>query len=284
MDKAFIVLQQKDIYEFLEGNGEQDLVTYNGQSYGLPYFSSSDLNNICRAFGVTDPLGGSRWTYVEALVQYAIDNDRCDEMLSYLFSLDKFKNLNDIQNMQEIEELHERIVVAAVQRINQIIRLTRKELVLINGHFYITDVGTRPVILAPKVNALTTSYVRGLRERCEADLTAGNYDSVVTKSRTMMEEVLIQILEQAGETPSTSGKVRDLYNQVKNIRNMQQRSTFDNRVNGLLSGLEKIVQNIGEMRNINSDAHGVGSSRIEIREKEARLILNSAITFCEYML
>ena len=186
--------------------------------------------------------------------------------------------------MDEIEELHDKIVVAAVQKINQIIRLTRKELMLINGHFYITDAGTRPVIQTPKVDALTTAYVRGLRERCEADLTAGNYDSVVTKSRTMMEEVLIQILEQAGETPSTSGKIRDLYNQVKNIRNMRQNSTFDNRVNGLLSGLEKIVQNIGDMRNINSDAHGVGSGRIGIREKEARLIMNSSITFCEYML
>lgn len=284
MDTAFRVLQQKEIYEFLEGSGEQELVTHNGQSYGLPYLSGTDLDNICRAFGVTEPLGGSRWTYVEALVQYAIDNDRCDEMLSYLFDLDKFKNLKEIQNMEEIEELHDRIVVAAVQKINQIIRLTRKELVLINAHFYITDAGMRPVIQTPKVDALTTAYVRGLRERCEADFTAGHYDGVVTKSRTMMEEVLIQILEQAGETPSTSGKIRDLYNQVKNIRNMQQSSTFDNRVNGLLSGLEKIVQNIGDMRNINSDAHGVGSGRIRIREKEARLIMNSAITFCEYML
>lgn len=36
MDIAFKVLQQKEIYEFLEGSGDQDLVTYNGQSYGLP--------------------------------------------------------------------------------------------------------------------------------------------------------------------------------------------------------------------------------------------------------
>lgn len=284
MDESFKALQQKEIYEFLEGSGDNPLITYNGQSYGMPYLSGTDLDSICRAFGVTAPLGGSRWTYVEALPQYAIDKERCDELLSYLFGLDKFKNLNDIQDMKTIEELHSKIVVAAVQKINQIIRLTRKELVLINGHFYITDAGTRLVIQTPKVDALTTAYVRGLRERCEADLTAGNYDSVVTKSRTLMEEVLIQILEQVGETPSTSGKIRDLYNQVKNLRGMQQSNSFDVRINGLLGGLEKIVQNIGDMRNINSDAHGVGSNRIGIREKEARLIMNSAIIFCEYLL
>ena len=101
MDTAFKVLQQKEIYEFLEGSGDQELVIHKGQSYGLPYLSGTDLDNICRAFGVTEPLGGSRWTYVEALVQYAIDNDRCDEMLTYLFSLDKFKNLKEIQEMDE---------------------------------------------------------------------------------------------------------------------------------------------------------------------------------------
>ena len=71
---------------------------------------------------------------------------------------------------------------------------------------------------------------------------------------------------------------------MKSIRKMFQKSEFDKRVNGLLGGLEKIVQNIGDMRNTNSDAHGVGSTRISIREKEARLIMNSAITFCEYLL
>lgn len=281
---AFYVLQQKEIYEFLEGSGDNQLITFNGQSYGMPYLSERDLDNICRDFGVTDPLGGSRWTYVKALLQYAIANNRCDELLSYLFELDKFKNLKDIQEMETIEELHAKIVDAAVQKINQIIRLSRKELVHTNGHFYITDVGTRPIIQTPKVEALTTAYIRGLCERCEADLVAGNYDSVVTKSRTLIEEVLIQILEEAGVTPTTSGKIRELYNQVKTLRGMQQSSTFDNRINGLLSGLEKIVQNISDMRNINSDAHGVGSNRVGIREKEARLIINSAITFCEYLL
>ena len=284
MNTDFKVLQQKEIYEFLEGSGDQELVSYKGKPYGMPYLSGTNLNNICRTFGVTEFLGGSRWTYVEALLQFAIDTGRCDEILAYLFALDQFKILKEIQDMDELEELHDRIVIAAVQKINQIIRLTRKELMLIDGHFYITDVGTKPSIQTPKVDSLTTVYVRGLRERCEEDFSARNYDSVVTKSRTMMEEVLIQILEQAGEVPVTSGKIRDLYNQVKNLRNMQQNNNFDDRINGLLSGLERIVQNIGDMRNINSDAHGVGRNRIGIKEKEARLIMNSAITFCEYIL
>lgn len=150
--------------------------------------------------------------------------------------------------------------------------------------FCIIDAGEVPSLDTPNVDTLSISYIRGLRGRCEADFISGNYDSVITKSRTMIEEVLINVLEENGVVPSESGKISILYNQVKNLRNMQQKKEFDIRVNGLLDGLEKIIRNIGDMRNINSDAHGVGSGRITIREKEARLIMNSAITFCEYFL
>lgn len=34
----------------------------------------------------------------------------------------------------------------------------------------------------------------------------------------------------------------------------------------------------------NSGAHGVGSKRIIIKECEVRLVMNSAVTFCEYIL
>ena len=71
---------------------------------------------------------------------------------------------------------------------------------------------------------------------------------------------------------------------MKALLGMNQSSDFDKRVNGMLSGLEKIIQAIAEMRNTNSDAHGVGSKRIEIRKHEAQLVVNSAITLCEYVL
>ena len=65
---------------------------------------------------------------------------------------------------------------------------------------------------------------------------------------------------------------------------MKQSKEYDARVNSLLGGLEKIVHAVAEMRNANSDAHGVGSKRINIRESEARLVMNASITFCEYMI
>ena len=59
---------------------------------------------------------------------------------------------------------------------------------------------------------------------------------------------------------------------------------MDKRINELLSGLEKIIDAIAEMRNKNSDAHGVGQKRINISEHHARLFVNSAMTLADFIL
>lgn len=49
-------------------------------------------------------------------------------------------------------------------------------------------------------------------------------------------------------------------------------------------GLHKIVNSISSMRNISSDAHGVGASIISVSERETLLVANSAIMLSEYWL
>lgn len=282
-DDKFKVLMKKEIYELLEGNGPS-LITYNNKKYGLPYYTESQLIELCMNFGMKIDFCGSRWCYVEALLKYAIEQERCDELFQLLFDEGQFSNLQDIEDIKDVDEAHKQIVAAAIKYINHSIRLSRNELIYANGHFMIIETGKTPNLETPKLNVRTFPYVQGLRERCTDDFNSGNYDSVITKSRTMIEEILVQILEENNTAEITKGDLNKLYNQVKNIYSMQQSGDYDKRVNGLLGGLEKIVQSIAEMRNANSDAHGVGSRRIRIKECEARLVMNSAITFCEYII
>lgn len=76
----------------------------------------------------------------------------------------------------------------------------------------------------------------------------------------------------------------DLYKQVKDSYNMHGDANTDKRINTLLSGLEKIVSAISEMRNKDSDAHGVGASRITIDEHHARLFVNAAMAMADFIL
>lgn len=96
-DDNFKVLKKKEIYEFLEGNGPS-LVTHNGTEYGLPYYTGTQLSSLCTEFGLTEVVGGSRWCYVEELLDYVIEQQRCDELFRFLFSEKQFTNLQDIQH------------------------------------------------------------------------------------------------------------------------------------------------------------------------------------------
>ena len=58
----------------------------------------------------------------------------------------------------------------------------------------------------------------------------------------------------------------------------------DKRINELLSGLLKTVSAISEIRNANSDAHGLGTARYKIKNYHARLFVNSTITVSDFIL
>ena len=123
-----------------------------------------------------------------------------------------------------------------------------------------------------------------MSDRAIKDILDGYYDSAITKSRTLLEEVFCYVIEKKGNKPSESGDIGKLYNQVKQLYNMHQSKDIDKRINGLLSGLEKILSAIAEMRNKGSDAHGVGEKRIKIADHHARLFVNSAIIMADFIL
>ena len=112
----------------------------------------------------------------------------------------------------------------------------------------------------------------------------GNFDSAITKARTILEETFCYVIEKKGEVPSDSGDIGKLYGQVKALYNMHAHKDLDRRINTLLSGLEKIISAIAEMRNKESDSHGVGSKRIGIADYHTRLFVNSAIAMADFIL
>lgn len=109
--------------------------------------------------------------------------------------------------------------------------------------------------------------------------------TVLTKSRTLLEEVLIFIIEKLTfERYKSSGDLVKIYQDATSLLNMRQKREWDQRVNELLGGLHKIVSAVSSMRNMNSDAHGAGSNRITIKKREALLVANSSMMLAEYWL
>lgn len=136
----------------------------------------------------------------------------------------------------------------------------------------------------PAIMNVDRPYIKDITARAVIDIENSNFDSAITKSRTLLEETFCYVIELKGEMPTTSGSIGDLYTQVKKLYNMHQSKDIDNRINSLLKGLEKIVSAIAEMRNNNSDVHGVGQKRYNIEAHHARLFVNSAATMADFIL
>lgn len=266
--------------------GDVDLL--NG--YRMPYMSGPDLCELCTQFGLpmTYTRGGqnmSRWMYMDKLLDYLNKQDRVHELLAYLFTLGRFKELNSLGDIDKVTETHRALVQSALDSINAQLLIAKKELRLVNNRYVLAGIGERVVINTPKVNVVTQQYIRDLPNRIKEDLANKDYDSVITKSRTLLEEVLIYIIEKLTmERYKSKGDLVKIYQEATGLLNMRQRSEWDTRVNELLGGLHKMVNAISSMRNINSDAHGAGSGRIEIKEREALLAAQSAMMLAEYWL
>ena len=136
----------------------------------------------------------------------------------------------------------------------------------------------------PAIVIVNREYIRDISTRAMRDVESGEYDSAITKSRTLLEEAFCYVIENKGVEPSQKGNINKLYKQVKELYNMHADCGVDKRINELLSGLEKIINAISEMRNKNSDSHGVGQKRIAISGHHARLFVNSAMTLADFIL
>ena len=226
----------------------------------------------------------SRWAYLDDLLAHCIQNKRESDLLAYLFSKGQFVDKLRGQTPEVIEYAYSQIVNAVINQINGTLYFGGNELVQIGKVFVVRKLGSTVSVSVPSVKTINRSYITDLSDRAMKDVMDGNYDSAITKSRTLLEEVFCYVIEKKGNEPSESGDIGKLYNQVKQLYNMHQSKDIDKRINGLLSGLEKILSAIAEMRNKGSDSHGVGAKRINIADHHARLFVNSAMTMADFIL
>lgn len=289
----FELLREKNILSILDGDVDFGTLEINGTDSGIkismPYLSVPTLCDISNKFGLPVTYGWnggaqSRWAYLDDLLAHCIQNKRESDLLAYLFSKGQFVDKLRGQTPEVIEYAYSQIVNAVINQINGTLYFGGNELVQIGKVFVVRKLGSTVSVSVPSVKTINRSYITDLSDRAMKDVMDGNYDSAITKSRTLLEEVFCYVIEKKGNEPSESGDIGKLYNQVKQLYNMHQSKDIDKRINGLLSGLEKILSAIAEMRNKGSDSHGVGAKRINIADHHARLFVNSAMTMADFIL
>ncbi|QDZ97900.1 abortive phage infection protein [Lysinibacillus fusiformis] len=280
------LLKQRSIIDILIGDKEMNV---KDEQVTLPYLNGPNLCEISTRFGLNETYswnggGKSRWVYMDDLMEYLALENRISDLLIYLFSLQRFEGHITGKNAEEIKDKHRSIIDATIKNINNILIFSGHEMRKVNAQYKLVTKDSIHIVQEEIPEIIDLPYVISLKERTKEDLINGNFDSVITKCRTLLEEVLIFILEDSKLEITAKGNINKLHAEVKKLLNLNQNNEYDKRINSLLSGVEKIIQAIVEMRNTNSDAHGVGSKRVKVGKREAELIVNSTMTISTYLL
>ena len=286
MNKDYSLLINRSIIDVLIGDKQ---VFGN---YSLPYLSGPSLCQLSTMYGLPRTytwgrgiVNRSRWEYMQDLLTFLNPQGRIPELLSHLIQQERFNSLIGIGDIHKVDETYKNILKGAIDAINAQLVISRMELRIINKQFVLIEIGKEVTFETPIVKVISSQYIRELPERIKDDIDNKDYDSVLTKSRTLLEEVLIYIIEKLTfERYKSSGDLVKIYQDATSLLNMRQKREWDQRVNELLGGLHKIVSAVSSMRNMNSDAHGAGSNRITIKKREALLVANSSMMLAEYWL
>lgn len=170
-----------------------------------------------------------------------------------------------------------------INKINLELSVSDKKLIVLNEKIAIIDSKATPKILVDPAEIMNIGYVKKILNNAKENLLNNDLDSVVTKSRTIIETVFIVILRKHQIDFKENGDIGHYRSLVNKTLGMKPNNRWDENVSSLISGLNKIVDSITTMRNINSDSHG-SSNRVKINEAEAELILNSAVNISVYYL
>ena len=293
MTNIYSLLRNKTIVDILDGDIElgEEIKTKDIKGNiknKLPYLSGRQICEISNHFGLAVSYDSderqSRWEYLTDLIDFCIDNGRISDLLTFLLSKEQFASKLSDYTTEDIDNAYHTIVDLAIKKINGNLFFGGNELTVVDGKYIVQKMETTPKISSPAIKTINHQYINSLSLRAMDDVKQKHFDSAITKCRTMLEEVFCYKIEKAGVAPSDSGDIGKLYSQVKELYNMHTDKTVDKRINMLLSGLEKIIKSITEMRNEVSDAHGVGMRRVSIEEHHARLFVNSSIAMADFIL
>ena len=147
-------------------------------------------------------------------------------MLSCIFDKKQIEEKLKDYTSEIIEYSYTNIVKIIIEKINASLYFSGYELIRISDTFIIRPISSNITVSTPNIKVIDREYVKNISNRAVQDISAGNYDSALTKSRTLLEEVFCYVIERKSEQPCKNGDIIKLYKQVKQLYNMHQKKIW----------------------------------------------------------
>ena len=252
-------------------------IVYNPMNLTIfPYMTGSEIQDIGIKFGISYE-GGSRWQILQSILFSLHENGKTSDFFYYyLFKMNITSavrevidgNINAKPKYTKVEEIVEESeqnnkAIASVLRtdlinkINLELSVSDKKLIVLNEKIAIIDSKATPKVLVDPAEIMNIGYVKKILNNAKEDLLNNDLDSVVTKSRTIIETVFIVILRKHQIDFKENGNIGHYRSLVNKTLGMKPDNRWDENVSSLISGLNKIVDSITTMRNIKGTSKNV---------------------------
>ena len=300
------MLGEKDLesenFELLENT---DVTTFLIDRPWITYRSNADLDSLGARFGSPNPEGSNRLLKMSSIIKSTHAKSRTESLLSFIFSpaelrpviteylterqFSQLKNIDDFildrltgDNSKDILIVAQAIKQRVIKEINSILLYSNVKLISSDNSWDIVPEDEEITITVP-IQRINEGYISNLLTQGLNDLEDGDFDSIVTKSRTLIEEVFLQILADNDVECKRNGNINQYRNLVVEKLRMRPSQEWNPRITKMIGHLNGITDLIAEMRNKDSDAHA-SSERVKIQAAEAELLLNTSVSLATYYL
>lgn len=89
--------------------------------------------------------------------------------------------------LYDVEKIHKATVSSAIESINGALYIGGNELVKIGSNYIIQSIDGEVLIPKENIKRIDREYISDITSRAIRDIKNGEYDSAITKSRTLME-------------------------------------------------------------------------------------------------
>nr|WP_242038809.1 abortive infection family protein [Anabaena lutea] len=173
----------------------------------------------------------------------------------------------------------------AVDYINEFLGFDGYKLIAVGKNWEVHNlVDTQIDLLHPYEDSveITHIFIDEQIKKCDRKLTEGDFDGAITNARSLVEAVLSAIEKELDpQPPEYDGNLPKLYRRVQSHLNLSPgQENIVECLRQILSGLTSIVSGLATLRNTMSDSHVIS---YKPSEHHARLAVNSAKTFCNFL-
>ena len=99
---------------------------------------------------------------------------------------------------KDVDKAYQTFVSTIIDKINGILYFGDNELINLGGTYVIRKIGTRVDIVSPNIKFIDREYIKDISSRAMRDIEKDEFDSAITKARTLLEEVFCYVIEKKG--------------------------------------------------------------------------------------